>query len=461
MKYLLKIFQSLFLKQYISTINAKVQWTDRLLDGLSGIKGLNRLRFNGCSIINGLIQARKARVNLNFLPVGFSLLIAFTLLGSEVLSQSRAEEVSDSSVLPEAIAINNAYNSYILGPGDSLEVELLGLPELSGVFTIGPDGTLYLPRLRALYVEGLTLQELNHFLFEQFSVYVKNPEIYIRPIHYRPVRVYVSGEVKRPGYYTLAGQSAGQSPKADLAPNSPVSKFGSTGVQPSGYSRNMIVSQSTISEGYGYQTPLPTLFDAIRSAQGITPYSDLSSVQVTRKQPLSAGGGRMRAKLNFITLLTKGDETQNIRLFDGDVVNVPKSDVVMIDQLLQAGRTNISPQFLQVYVSGRVKNPGGVTLPQASSLNQAISLAGGLQVMHGKIEFTRFTQEGQIDRRVFSYSPNAPSDDYRNPILMAGDVVRVKESILSATSTVLNELTAPLVGIYSVYSIYQDYSNIR
>ena len=42
------------------------------------------------------------------------------------------------------------YDAYILGPGDSLQIELLDLPELSGRFTIGPDGTIYLPRLRAL-----------------------------------------------------------------------------------------------------------------------------------------------------------------------------------------------------------------------------------------------------------------------------------------------------------------------
>jgi len=45
------------------------------------------------------------------------------------------------------------YDAYILGPGDSLQVELLDIPELSGTFAIGPDGTMYLPRLRALYVE--------------------------------------------------------------------------------------------------------------------------------------------------------------------------------------------------------------------------------------------------------------------------------------------------------------------
>ena len=58
--------------------------------------------------------------------------------------------------------------TYILGPGDLLQIELLDLPELSGSFRIGPDGTLYLPRLRALQVEGLTIEELRLYLTEQF-----------------------------------------------------------------------------------------------------------------------------------------------------------------------------------------------------------------------------------------------------------------------------------------------------
>ena len=100
-----------------------------------------------------------------------------------------------------------SYDAYILGPGDSLEIELLDLPELSGKFSIGPDGTLYLPRLRALYVEGLTVEGLRTFLKQQFSTFVRDPQIYVRPVEYRPVRVYVGGEVKRPGYYTLSGET--------------------------------------------------------------------------------------------------------------------------------------------------------------------------------------------------------------------------------------------------------------
>jgi polysaccharide export outer membrane protein len=137
------------------------------------------------------------------------------------------------------------------------------------------------------------------------------------------------------------------------------------------------------------------------------------------------------------------------------VVSVGKSPVVLRDQLLKAGQTNLSPQFLQVYVSGRVKSPGGITLPQGSSLNQALNLAGGPSLLRGKVEFIRFTREGELDRRQFTYNPNAPSDAPSNPILMAGDIIRVQDSALSAGISVMNEIAGPFVGVYSVYSLFR------
>ena len=54
-------------------------------------------------------------------------------------------------------------------------------------------------------MEGLTIEELRGFLTEQYKAYVLDPQVYVRPMAYRPIRIYVGGEVKRPGYYTLSG----------------------------------------------------------------------------------------------------------------------------------------------------------------------------------------------------------------------------------------------------------------
>lgn len=84
----------------------------------------------------------------------------------------------------QQLPVTGAQEAYILGPGDAVVVELLDVPEYSGVFTIGPDGTLYLPRLRSLFVEGLTVEELRYFLTQQFSSYVRDPQVFVSPAAY-------------------------------------------------------------------------------------------------------------------------------------------------------------------------------------------------------------------------------------------------------------------------------------
>ena len=366
-------------------------------------------------------------------------------------------EAQESTVLQSSKQrLNVRYDAYILGAGDQLQIELLDLPELSGEFTIGPDGTLYLPRLRALQVEGLTIEELRLFLTEQFRPYVRQPEVFITPIGYRPVRVYVGGEVARPGYYTIRGAALSQ----DLTISNQRFQINNSGsIRATGASISNTSSAQTSGGSQSrssQQLPAPTLFDALQAARGVTPFSQLDTVQITRKRPLSQGGGKVRTNVNFLRLISDGDEDVNIRLYDGDAVFVRKSDDVLRDQLLAASRTNLSPDFIEVFVSGRVKEPGPQQLPQGASLNQAIASAGGPKLLRGRVEFLRFTQEGATDRRLFGYNPNATSGDYRNPVLMPGDVVRVNESLVSASLEFLNEITAPAVGLYSVYSIYRD-----
>jgi polysaccharide export outer membrane protein len=391
---------------------------------------------------------------------------ALSVLTSRVSTLSPAVAVPLQHTQPAQPAVANrvVYDTYILGPGDSLRVELLDIPELSGTFTIGPDGTLYLPRLRALYVEGLTVEELRLFLTAQFRAYVRNPQLYVSPVGYRAVRVYVGGEISRPGYYILSGnQVLPDQLNPQEGPSPATLRRSATTLQDTQAARLRVNRAATAADDVtslqgissGSLQRWPTLFDALRAAQGVTPYSNLADVRVVRRQPLSNGGGKLQASVDFLRLVSSGDESVNIRVFDGDVINVGRSDQVLRDQLLAASRTNLSPDFIEVFVSGRVKEPGPQSLPQGATLNQAIASAGGTKLLRGQVEFLRFSSDGATDRRLFSLSAAAKAGDYKNPVLMSGDVVRVNDSIFSAGVEVLNELTGPAVGIYSVYSLFK------
>ena len=181
-----------------------------------------------------------------------------------------------SVVLKNGQRLNVRYN-VILGPGDRLQIELLDLPELSGEFTIGPDGIIYLPRLRALQVEGLTIEELRLYLTEQFRQYVRQPEVFIASVGYRPVRVYVGGEVVRPGYYTIRGAELVQDLRSGIKGQG--LGMSNSGAMRAGSSLQSSLKRSTSASGL---SPAPTLFDALQAARGVT-FSQLEAVQITRK----------------------------------------------------------------------------------------------------------------------------------------------------------------------------------
>ena len=83
-----------------------------------------------------------------------------------------------------------------------------------------------------------------------------------------------------------------------------------------------------------------------------------------------------------------------------------------------------------------------------------LNIAGGTLLLKGECEFVLLAREGYVDRRVFTYDPNAASTSYNNRILMAGDIIRVRDSALSAGIGLLNEVATPFVGVYGLYSIF-------
>ena len=56
----------------------------------------------------------------------------------------------------------------------------------------------------------------------------------------------------------------------------------------------------------------PDLYSVLKKAGGITAFSDLSNIQVIRKNPLSKGGGKIKAEINFIDVIQLSDDTNNI-----------------------------------------------------------------------------------------------------------------------------------------------------
>ena len=139
-------------------------------------------------------------------------------------------------------------------------------------------------------------------------------------------------------------------------------------------------------------------------------------MELVRINKLSDGGGRKKTILDFDKVIMDGDISQNIRIYDGDTINIKKLDEINLKQLSKAAKSNLNSKFIDVVVTGRVNIPGTIRLSRSSTLNDAIDLAGGAKVVKGKTNFVRFNDDGTIENRKIAYSRRNPRGTFK-PVL--------------------------------------------
>jgi len=101
-------------------------------------------------------------------------------------------------------------NAYRIGPQDVLNVLVWDHPELSnpmGNFQdiqnmgrlVREDGTIFFPYAGVLQVGGKTVEEVRREIEKKLAPYIQNPQVDVRVVGFRSKKVYVTGEVARPG----------------------------------------------------------------------------------------------------------------------------------------------------------------------------------------------------------------------------------------------------------------------
>jgi polysaccharide biosynthesis/export protein len=93
---------------------------------------------------------------------------------------------------------------FILGPGDRVEIELLGTPNSRAVTSVGPDGKLYYYLLPGLDVWGLTLTQTRDLMQKELAKYVTEPQLTITLREVFSKHVWLLGRLNRPGVYAMA-----------------------------------------------------------------------------------------------------------------------------------------------------------------------------------------------------------------------------------------------------------------
>jgi len=96
-------------------------------------------------------------------------------------------------------------SEYRLGSEDVVEVVVFQSADLSRTVPVRPDGKISLPLLGDVVVQGKTSNELAAELEARFADYVQSPRVTVIVREVNAPRVYVLGEVARPGAYPIRG----------------------------------------------------------------------------------------------------------------------------------------------------------------------------------------------------------------------------------------------------------------
>jgi polysaccharide export outer membrane protein len=158
--------------------------------------------------------------------------------------------------------------AYVIGPGDEIRITIWGKIEGAWNVVVDRDGNVSLPKVGILGVTGLTFSELKKLLLQEFSKYYTGFEMNVSMGSLKTNRVYVVGNARHPGSYTVSS--------------------------------------------------LSTVLNAVIEAGGPTKTGTMRDIQVKRN------GGAI-AHFDMYDFLLKGDKTGDVRLMPDDVIFIPPS----------------------------------------------------------------------------------------------------------------------------------------
>jgi polysaccharide biosynthesis/export protein len=303
---------------------------------------------------------------------------------------------------------NNFADSYTLGPGDRLRVDIFNVPEYSGEFVVLGDGAINLPVVGAIPIQGLTVQKASSLLTAYFARYVKRPIVTISVLAPRPVQFAIAGEVTRSGSYTIPFTNDNR-------------KF-------------------------------PSISQAIQLAGGTTQTANLRQVQVRR-----AATGKI-TYVNMFDVLQRGNTSQDITLRDGDTIYISRAENVSSADRLRLAGSNLANQdaTVKVAILGEVGKPGTYTLRGESgtsnsgtarvtppTLTEAIKIAGGSTTSAdlSRIRVRRNTRTGAGQTVPINLLALLKDGDFgQDIILQDGD------TILLPTNSEINNVNSSLVA---------------
>lgn len=196
-------------------------------------------------------------------------LLALFGLAMGVSAQNNANKAQDTGNTQHSAIPATTDPGYIIGAQDVLSVDVWKEPELTRTVPVRPDGKISLPLLNDVQAGGMTPTQLATEITDGLKKFVTDPQVTVIVTEINSQRIYVLGEVTRPGAYPLL--------------------------------------------------PGMNVLQAISASGGFTMFANTKKVYVLRKQD----GKQVKLPFNYKDVINGKNTDQNVPLKAGDQIVVP------------------------------------------------------------------------------------------------------------------------------------------
>jgi polysaccharide export outer membrane protein len=276
---------------------------------------------------------------------------------------------------------------YEIGPGDVLKVVVLGQTDMTGSFTVGPDGMVGFPILGKVKASENTPLELERKLTVLLADGIlKRPQVTVTVAEYGSQKVFVTGEVQRPGQYAL---------KAD---RTLLVLLGDIGPLGSNVGHEVIVVRPPAGTATATGPAVPLSLTEEPGAPAEAPAPE-APPQTNPAEPAPSG-------IPGLPFVAPGSEVFRISLLELQSGN-PEKNIT-----LRAGDTVYFPKAAQVYVMGSVARPGPYRYQEGMTVLQALTLAGGAteRGSAGRTKVIRIVDGKKVEKKVKATDLVLPED---------------------------------------------------
>lgn len=139
------------------------------------------------------------------IAMGIAMLIPVAVCANPPQDKQKGNQVASTFSTNTGSSVNPATTdpAYKIGADDVLDVNVWKEQELTRTLQVRPDGKISMPLLNDVQAAGMTPTQLAASLTEKLKKYLNAPQVTVIVTQTNSQRVYVLGEVTRPGAYSL------------------------------------------------------------------------------------------------------------------------------------------------------------------------------------------------------------------------------------------------------------------